>query len=128
MQILQTRTLKRWKEGGLGGVGVENWILQNGGSFIDAATSFYNAAKGKTFEKFIDEYKIWDAGLNYYTGEYDEFVSGNMTKSGYNKMVEAIGKYLKEYRVKTNTNNYNFSNVHNNEYHEEETINKPKER
>ena len=27
-------------QGGLGGVGIENWILQNGGSFIDAANDF----------------------------------------------------------------------------------------
>lgn len=98
------------KEGGLGGVGVENWILQNGGSFIDAATSFYNAAKGKSFEKFKEEYKIWDAGLNYYTGRYDEFVSGNMTKDGYNKMVKALGEFLKEYREKNNVDNHSFKN------------------
>ena len=86
-------------EGGLGGVGIENWLLQHGGSFYDAAVSFVSAAKGKTFEEFMKVYKIWDYGYNFYTGDYDEFVSQNMSKEGYNKMRTVLEAYLKTVRT-----------------------------
>ena len=38
-------------QGGLGGVGVENWILQNGGSLKQAAKEFLAASDGKSFKK-----------------------------------------------------------------------------
>ena len=87
-------------QGGIGGVGVENWILQNGGSFIDAATSFVKAAEGRSFEKFKDVYQIWDFGENHFAareGDYlhDNFVANNMNKEGYEKMVNALKEYLK---------------------------------
>ena len=81
-------------EGGLGGVDVENWVLQHGGSFYDAAKSFIEASKGCKFEEFCVKYKIWDYGKNFYTGEYDEFVSQNMSKQGYEKMISALEHYL----------------------------------
>lgn len=86
-------------EGGLGGVGIENWLLQYGGSFYDAALSFVEASRGKSFEEFSKEYKIWDYGYNFYTGDYDEFVSQNMTKEGYLKMRMALEEYLKTVKV-----------------------------
>ncbi len=102
------------KEGGLGGVGVENWILQNGGSFLDAARSFYETAKGKSFEMFKKEYKVWDDGINFYTGKFDEFVSSNMTEKGYNKMVDAIEKFLNKIKTnEMNSNSYSFTNSRN---------------
>ena len=75
-------------QGGLGGVGVENWILQNGGSFVDAATSFLNASEGKTFNEFCSSYRIWDFGDNHLADKkgiypHDNFVSGNMSEEGY---------------------------------------------
>ena len=89
-------------QGGLGGVGVENWILQNGGSFIDAARSFVKAADGRSFQEFKKVYKIWDFGQNhmaerdnYYA--HDEFVSRNMSSDGYNKMVSTLNKFLNQY-------------------------------
>lgn len=87
-------------QGGLGGVGVENWILQNGGSFIDAARSFVEASKGKTFEEFKSSYYIWDFGDNHLAERrnayaHDNFVSNNMSEEGYHRMVEALSSYLK---------------------------------
>ena len=87
-------------QGGLGGVGVENWILQNGGSFIDAAQSFVEAAEGKTFKEFSSTYQIWDFGDNHLaarkgTYPHDNFVTNNMSESGYKKMVQALQEYLK---------------------------------
>jgi hypothetical protein len=87
-------------QGGLGGVGIENWILQNGGSFTDAAKSFLEAAKkAKSFQEFKEIYPIWDFGENHYVGKkedlysHDNFVD-NMNESGYEKMCTALSKYL----------------------------------
>mgnify|MGYP004455631987 FL=1 len=87
-------------QGGLGGVGIENWILQNGGSFIDAAKSFVEASEGKSFEEFKSIYQIWDFGDNHLAerrGQYshDNFVVNNMSESGYQKMLQALKDYLK---------------------------------
>lgn len=87
-------------QGGLGGVGIENWILQNGGSFIDAAKSFVEAAEGKSFSEFQTTYQIWDFGDNHLAERrglysHDNFVSNNMSEAGYQKMVQALKEYLK---------------------------------
>lgn len=89
-------------QGGLGGVGIENWILQNGGSFIDAATSFIEASNGKSFEEFKDNYQIWDFGDNHLAEKYGQyphnnFVADNMSEDGYHKMVQALKEYMKNY-------------------------------
>ena len=88
-------------QGGLGGVGIENWILKNGGSFIDAAKSFVETADGKSFLAFQSAYQIWDFGDNHLAerrGQYvhDNFVENNMSEAGYKKMVKALKKYLKD--------------------------------
>ena len=87
-------------QGGLGGVGIENWILQNGGSFIDAARSFVEASDGKSFSEFQSTYQIWDFGDNHLAerrGQYahDNFIANNMSEAGYQKMVAALKEYLK---------------------------------
>ena len=94
-------------EGGLGGVGIENWILQNGGSFLDACQSFARAATSEhgrmiPFEEFKKKYKIYDFGENFYDGKHDEFVSNNMTQEGYTRMYQAIMIYLKENKIENN--------------------------
>lgn len=86
-------------QGGLGGVGIENWILQNGGSFYDAARDFVSVAEGKSFEEFKKTYEIWDFGDNHLAernGRYphDNFVSNNMSEEGYKKMVNGLKTYL----------------------------------
>lgn len=96
--------------GCFGGSAVENWILQNGGSFIDAARSFVVAAEGKSFEEFKESYFLWDFGQNHYSQKetdfnnpnntqkekfaYDNFVVTNLTENGYIKMVEVLKNYL----------------------------------
>ena len=94
-------------QGGLGGVGIENWILQNGGSFIDAATSFIRASNGKSFKEFKANYQIWDFGDNHLAerrGQYshDNFVANNMSEAGYNKMVQVLKEYMKNYDYSQN--------------------------
>lgn len=96
-------------QGGLGGVGIENWILQNGGSFIDAATNFIEASEGKSFNEFKSNYQIWDFGENHLAekrGQYshDNFISNNMSEEGYNKMISVLKEYI-------NNLNYNKNDV-----------------
>lgn len=86
-------------QGGLGGVGIENWILQNGGSFETACEEFLSYAEGKTFEEFKNSYQIWDFGENHISaarGDYlhDNFIARNMSEEGYTKMVAALKAYL----------------------------------
>lgn len=97
------------KQGGFGGVGVENWILQNGGSFVDAARSFLKvtvdeSGNSRTFEGFVEAYPIWDFGDNHLAkGRYphDNFVT-NMSASGYEKMKEVLREFLKAYDATNN--------------------------
>ena len=85
-------------QGGLGGVGVENWILQNGGSFLAAARDFMTVAEQcSSFDEFRSRYTIWDFGENHMAkGEkqHDNFVADNMSAAGYEKMKEALGAFL----------------------------------
>ena len=89
-------------QGGLGGVGIENWILQNGGSFIDAAKSFIEVAEGKSFEEFKHSYYIWDFGENHLAERrglypHDNFITNNMSELGYQKMVQVLKEHVKNY-------------------------------
>ena len=88
-------------QSGLGGIGVENWVLQNGGSLYSAAKSFYDASADKTFDEFKRVYKVWDFGQNHEPREkngtlspFDEYVSDNMAENGYQKMRDVCKKYL----------------------------------
>lgn len=95
-------------QGGLGGVGIENWILQNGGSFEQAARSFIEIADiCKTFDEFKSKYKIWDFGRNYYQVEngyypYDDFIEHNMNEEGFNKMKIILKKYISTLKLQPN--------------------------
>ena len=89
------------KEGGLGGIGIENWILQNGGSLKKAIEDFMDVAdKCTSFEEFKNQYIIWDFGQNHYALEgsdysHDNFVYKNMDAAGYERMKAALQSYLK---------------------------------
>ena len=90
-------------QGGLGGVGIENWILQNGGSFVDAMDSFLDAARDKDFNQFKDSYQIWDFGENHMAARkgifpHDNFVD-NMSDVGYRKMKETLIQYKKSHNL-----------------------------
>jgi hypothetical protein len=85
-------------QGGLGGVGIENWILQNGGSLKRAAETFLEAAEGKSFEEFKQSYVIWDFGENHLITRksiypHDNFTY-NMSEEGYEKMKKVLKEYL----------------------------------
>ncbi len=80
--------------GGLGGVGIENWILQHGGSFKQAARDFLDVADSCSgFEDFCAHYPVWDYGENHKgirSKPHDNFVADNMNPEGYERMKEAL--------------------------------------
>ena len=88
-------------QGGLGGVGIENWVIQNGGSFVVAAESFMKVANecGDNFEKFKANYSLIDFGENHQGGKNDNFVTRNMSKEGYDKMRTALGEFLEKQKI-----------------------------
>lgn len=84
--------------GGFGGVGVENWILENGGSFAKAMDTFMEtASKSHDFEEFKDKYPIYDFGQNHLAKRYqhDSFVNG-LTSQGYARMQERFKELRKD--------------------------------
>lgn len=92
---------KGGKEGGLGGIGVENWILQNKGDVYKAFQTFYNTAyqDGELipFPEFKEEYKIFSAGVNVRGNDFAEnFVSDNMRAGGYEGMAELARELIEE--------------------------------
>ena len=80
--------------GGLGGVGIENWVLQHGGSFRQAARDFLAVADNySSFEDFRTYYPVWDYGENHKgirSKPHDNFVADNMNQEGYDRMKQAL--------------------------------------
>ena len=80
--------------GGLGGVGIENWVLQHGGSFKQAARDFLSVADNcSSFEDFCAHYPVWDYGENHKgirSKPHDNFVADNMNPEGYERMKQAL--------------------------------------
>ncbi len=80
--------------GGLGGVGIENWVLQHGGSFKQAARDFLAVADScSNFEDFCAHYPVWDYGENHKgirSKPHDNFVADNMNQEGYGRMKQAL--------------------------------------
>lgn len=77
-------------QGGLGGIGVEYWIIQNGGDAVKAFKDFAKVAyvekKLVPFEEFKAKYKIFSAGQNLRGSVKVENFTFNMTEEGYGKM------------------------------------------
>lgn len=88
--------------GCIGGVGIENWILQNGGSLIDAMDDFLkHASLDKDFIDFEKEYAIMDFGKDHVSVSkgrfpYHNFVTRNMRQKGYENMTSALLQLQKE--------------------------------
>ena len=88
-------------EGGMGGVGIENWILQNGGSFIDAAKSFLSVACSvSSFDEFKSLYHVYDFGCNYMGISKNEFLHDdficNMNDDGFLKIKNGLSNFIKD--------------------------------
>lgn len=117
-QILKEKHVYKALEGGMGGIGVENWILQNGGSFRLAAEDFVSHAYRDgvlvDYVEFIKNYHVFDFGCNhepkfkfrspydlhddvYYP--YDDYIADNLTKEKYIEMAEILKNYLDELQL-----------------------------
>lgn len=100
------------KPGGMGGVGVENWILQNGGSFIQASRSFLKASEGiDAFREFENVYEVWDFGKNHMAvGDnkdkfpHDNFVAKGFNQEGYQVMKQSLAEYMLKYEAEKELN------------------------
>ena len=90
------------KYGGFGGIGVENWILQNGGSLIRAMQTFLEATINKDgqeigFEEFKRKYPIYDFGQNHrFNGEKNDHYIEGLTKSGFEQIKMLFKELLKD--------------------------------
>lgn len=99
------------KYGGFGGIGVENWVLQNGGSFAKALQTYIDATKDEngqtlTYEQFIEKYPIFDFGNNHRESKanmHDRFsaflgteLASNTENIGYKYSIEKFSELLKE--------------------------------
>ena len=90
-------------QGGLGGIGIENWILQHGGSFVDAAMDFVEKAeRAGSFANFKAIYQVYDFGDNHYSDKsnvypHDNFVGDDykMGEAAFNRIVNGLKEYLK---------------------------------
>lgn len=89
---------KKLEHGGIGGIGVENWLLAHGGNFEQAARAFWKAAhdesgKLRSLANFQDHYQIIDPGVNVKFQSHDNFIH-ILKEQGYQNMLVAIGKYF----------------------------------
>jgi hypothetical protein len=80
------------QQGGLGGIGVEYWIIQNGGDVVRAFGDFLKVAIIDNaiipFDEFKKVYKVFSAGVNIRGNQKVENFVENMTEVGYEKMVK----------------------------------------
>lgn len=78
------------REGGIGGIGVEYWILHNDGDAIKAFENFaenaYQDGDLLPFESFKRKYTIFSAGENIRGKAKVENFMDNMTEEGYKNM------------------------------------------
>lgn len=79
-------------EGGLGGIGVEHWILQNDGNVIEAFKTFKEHAFKDDqlipFNEFKRSYKIFGSGNGIRGNVKVQNLTGLMRAGGYEKMAE----------------------------------------
>lgn len=91
------------EHGGFGGIGVENWILQNGGSFEQAIETFLEVAnETNSYDEFKNKYPIFDFGFNHREGKirhdrYSSFFANDESKPniGFNYAKEALTEIQK---------------------------------
>lgn len=90
-------------QGGLGGIGVENWILSNNGNLEKAINDFLEAATENgqmvDFNLFKQKYKIIDAGLNAMNGRHDDFID-KLDDSSYRLMINVLCNFSEEMQRK----------------------------
>ena len=98
-EVLKEGGVYKKVEGGIGGIGVENWLLLYGGNMLEAFQSFYDAAHDNdnnriSFDEFRLVYKILDPGINIRDDKHDNYID-KLNSGTYNKMLDVIEEYLK---------------------------------
>ena len=111
-------------QGGIGGIGVENWILQSGGSLYDAMKSFVEVSdqaiaasasdRYRAFKLFKVNYPIFDMGQNFQSRRYreqeypyDDLTEGDRTSAGrfeiggWEKMLEVCRETISKYEAES---------------------------
>lgn len=88
-----------YQDGGLGGIGVENWILSNNGNIRKAFETFWSASHKNgeilPIDEFRKNYPILDAGENLReTGRNHDNFTYILTEKGYQSMIKTIRKYI----------------------------------
>ncbi len=96
--LKKSESYKKLEHGGMGGIGVENWILAHGGNFEHAAKAFWQAAHHESGDRrslvdFQSQYQIIDPGVNVKFRAHDNFVK-ILKEQGYRNMLKAIGDYF----------------------------------
>ena len=89
------------KLGGFSEIGIENWILQNGGSFIQAMKTFLENTvdeNGKeiSFNEFKRRYPIYDFGVNHVLvlNSHAHYIEG-VTSEGFEQLKKIFREQLK---------------------------------
>ncbi len=95
--LKEGKAYKKLDHGGLGGIGVENWILANGGNIEEAFKSFRDAAydngKRLPYDEFKKKYRIIDPGINIKFLKHDNFIE-ILKPDGYEAMLDVIEKHI----------------------------------
>lgn len=88
------------EHGGFGGIGVENWILQNGGAFVQAIDTYLEATKDEkgndlSYQAFIEKYPIYDFGNNHREGKslhdrFSAFLGSTKDENGHDEAFEFV--------------------------------------
>lgn len=86
-------------DGGIGGIGVENWILSHGCNVVTAFRSFLDAAFDANgtivpLEEFKKRYDALDAGVNVRFGRQGESFFYPLKEQGYQSMISVMSAYL----------------------------------
>jgi hypothetical protein len=104
-KLLKAKSIYKKPEWGISWIGVENRILQNHGSFIEALESFEKTAyqgiyeewkEPISFNEFQQKYPIYDPWENYKDGGKDNYIF-RMKQEWYNGTLEIIKEYRKKW-------------------------------
>lgn len=105
--IVLAKKILKSVQNGMNEAGLENWILSNGGSFIDAANDFLGKASDKDFQEFKKSYAIWDFGNNELATKEGRYNHNNfiddMDEISYKEMNACLRASINSLRVNSNT-------------------------
>lgn len=98
--LKEAHAYKRLEDGGIGGMGVENWLLAHQGSLLEACRTFARASRAEDgarvgFTDFQERYHMLDPGINEKFRRHDNYVR-LMEPAAYEKMATAVEAFLEK--------------------------------